>query len=117
MLGTIGIEKYRILCVIGAKAHERHVEREIFVDVKVVADISDAVRTDQLKDTVDYVRLAELCEKIAKEGRYYLLEKYAGEVAKAIYNTFRVKSVWICVRKPASLEDAECSFVEVKIEG
>lgn len=115
MLGTIGFERYSIRCIIGTEPHERRTEQEILVDVRVEADISTAVQYDELGDTVNYIELAELCKTIALEGKYFLVETYAAEVAQAIYDRFPVKSVYVCIRKPWVLEGAECAFVSVKI--
>lgn len=116
MLGTIGFERYSIRCVIGTEPHERRSEQEILVDVKVEADISVAARTDKLEDTVDYVRLAELCKAMAITGRYFLVEKYAADIAQAILDRFPVKSVYVAIRKPWVLEGAECTFISLKVE-
>jgi len=112
--GTLGFEKLKIRCIIGVLPMERQVEQDIFVDLKAVVDMSQAAASDQLSDTVDYIAIASLCRELAINERFYLLEKYAAEVLKAVCKRFPVKEAKITVRKPAAHPDADCTFVEMQ---
>ena len=93
---------------------ERKESQTIFVDLKVEADISQSAETDSLKDTIDYVELANICTKLAKENQYNLLEAYAADVLKHIFTQFTaVHSAWIGVKKPLGLLSAEYTLVEL----
>jgi dihydroneopterin aldolase len=113
-LGTLGFERLRIRCIIGVLPIERQVEQDIYVDLKAIVDMSQAVLSDQLSDTVDYIAMATMCRDIAIAERFYLLEKYAAEVLKAICKRFPIKEARIIVRKPAAHPDADCTFVEMQ---
>lgn len=116
MLGIIGFERYKVRCIIGTEAWERQELQEVFVDLKVEADFSRVVRSQDLLDTINYVGLADLCQKIAEEGRYYLLEKYAADVLEEMFRQYPIVSGWICVKKPQALPSAKCALVELKRE-
>lgn len=116
MLGIIGFKGYKVRCIIGTESWERKEIQEIFIDLKVEADISRVAQSDDLHDTVDYVSLAAICRKMAEEGQYLLIEKYAADVLEKLPQQFAIHSAWICVKKPQAIPFAECALVELKRE-
>lgn len=116
MRGIIGFDNYRINCIIGIEPHEREKEQEIFVDLKVETDFSKSVISDNIHDTINYMVLAEICNETAKKGQYYLIEKYADAVIANIFDAFDVTWAWIRVKKSALLNNADCTFVELKCD-
>jgi 7,8-dihydroneopterin aldolase/epimerase/oxygenase len=116
MLGTIGFKNYRVRCMIGSEPYERCAEQEIFIDLKVEIDISRVTSSDRLQDTVSYVELSEVCKHLAVKGQYFMIETYAFEVTEKLFSLFPVKFVWIAVKKPSAIPDAEYTFVELQRE-
>lgn len=116
MLGHIGFEKLHVRCIVGTEPHERKSEQDLYIDVNAELDVSAAAQSDSLKDTVNYVMMAEICQRTASEGKYYLLEKLATEVLHHIMSMPAVRSVSIRIRKPSALPNAECAFVELARE-
>jgi dihydroneopterin aldolase len=114
--GTIGFDQYKIDCIIGTHDHERIRSQEIRVDLKVELDIAAAAVTDDLNNAVNYVQLAQLCEKKAVEGQYQLLEAYAAAVLDEISENFPIRKAWIRVCKPEAIAAANYAFVEVTKE-
>lgn len=112
----IGFENYRIKCLIGIEPHERVNEQEILVDIKVEADCSLAIKTENIQKTIDYRLLARICQEMAHQGKYQLIETYASEVLEEIMNRFNVKGAWIRVKKPSALPEADCAYVEMRRE-
>lgn len=110
----IGFNNYRISCIIGIEPHEREKEQDLLVDLKVESVYVTAAQSDDIKDTVNYMALAQICKEIACRGRYQLLERYASDVLDAILEEFPVISAWINVKKPAALPGADCTFVEFR---
>ncbi len=114
MPGLVGFDHYRICCIVGMLPHEREQEQEIYVDLRVEIDFSAVAASDLLQDTVDYVRLAEVCRDIACQGKYSMLERYAVHVLDEVLKQFAVTSAWIRVKKPKALAGAAGSVVELK---
>ncbi|NGX41917.1 MAG: Dihydroneopterin aldolase [Chlamydiae bacterium] len=113
MIGTIGFKDLRIVCILGIEDEERVKEQEIFVDFRVTTDFSNSADSDHLEDTIDYVTLAEICTRLAKENQFQLLEKYAAEVLEAVLDNSNILEASIKVRKPKGLASAAYSFVEL----
>ena len=80
MQGFVGIENYKISCIMGAHPDERTKVQEIYVDLRVRANMARCVSRDRLKDAIDYTLLAKMCKDLALANRYRLLETYAAEV-------------------------------------
>ena len=90
----------------GALASEREHEQPIDVDIEVRSDLSRALATDALADTVDYARVHKICEDIVTRESCALLEALAGRIARAVLAVERVESVTVRVRKPRLLDGA-----------
>lgn len=114
MLGLVGFDGLKVFCVIGDLPHERVQEQLLLIDLRVEADFGLAAGSDLLKDTVDYVHLANVCRDVGRNGKYHMVEKYAAEVLKTLL-MLPIKSAWIRVRKPGSIEGADCAVVELKL--
>lgn len=114
MQGIIGIENFKISCIIGVNPDERTRVQEIFVDLKVRADVSRCIAKDRLKDAIDYTLLAKMCRDLAIAHRYHLMETYAAEVLSAMLQSDRIEWAWIRVKKPKGLLDASYTYCEME---
>lgn len=113
MLGRIGFDHLKIVCIIGDLPEERVQEQEIFIDLKVEIDLSRCARTDQLGDTVDYLQLAALCRRVAVEGQFQLIETFAVEVMKELLTLSPVIAAWVQVKKPGGVKEANYALIEL----
>ena len=114
MQGIIGFDHYKITCIIGTNPEERDRAQDIYIDLKVEADFSRCAQSGKLEDTIDYRQLADVCKKLAEEGRYHILEKYAFDVLEALAARFDYYWIWIKVKKPQALAPATFTFVELQ---
>lgn len=113
--GFIGFEKLKITCIVGIEPQERLLQQEIYVDLKVQADLLPAVQADDLRYGIDYTALAELCASVAERG-FFLIETYAAAVLDQVMERFNVEWAWIAVRKPGCIPHASCALVELSKE-
>lgn len=113
MLGTVGFENLKVECVIGDLPEEREKEQSIFVSLRVKCDFSKCTISDLLEDTVDYVTLADVCRTEAVEGKYRMLEAYAGNTLNKLLTSFPISEAWICVKKPNCVQNADHTLVEL----
>jgi dihydroneopterin aldolase len=118
-----GVTSDRII-VGGIKFHAYHgftkLEREVGVrcsiDVEMVRDLSEAIRSDSLATTVDYRAVHGLVLEIGREGRsFHLIESLAGRIAEEILRRFAVEQVTVRVRKETPLLDGIVDFVGVEV--
>ncbi len=108
----------------GIKFHAYHgftkLEREVGVrcsiDVEMVKDLSEAIRSDNLSTTVDYRSVHGLVLEIGREGRsFHLIESLAGRIAEEILKRFAVLEVTVRVRKETPLLDGIVDYVGVEV--
>lgn len=114
MKGIIGLEQYRISCIIGVEPNERIAEQEIYVDLKVRNCFALCASTDHIKDTIDYELLAEVCSNLAKSKKYKLLETFAYDVMQKLIHEFHVEWAWIKIWKPKALCSVDYTYVELE---
>lgn len=85
---------------------------DLWVDVK-----GQATGTDDISDTVDYRRLAELVREVFAGPERLLLEGLAGAIADGIVEGFpSVERVRVRVRKPDVVLDPPVEFAAVIVE-
>ncbi len=99
----------------GVDEAERKLGQRFEVDAELFLDLRRAGETDDLTQTVDYVRVYELIEEIVIEHEYQLIETLAEEIAQSILKTFPVEEVTVRVRKPNAPFRGICDAVEVEI--
>jgi 7,8-dihydroneopterin aldolase/epimerase/oxygenase len=95
----IELRGLRLLGTHGALPEEQLRAQPFEVDIDIVADLTDAGRTDALHDTVDYGALAHAVERVVTRERFHLLERLAERIAEEIRSDPRVQGVTVTVRK------------------
>ena len=90
----------------GVGEHERKVEQEFVFDISAVFNARPAAASDNLKDTVDYMRFREIAREVVSGVPHFLIEKIAGDIAQRILEDKRITEVTVTIRKPAVLPDA-----------
>lgn len=102
----VTLDNFKISGIHGHHAHERVVEQEFLVSVKVGCDIVAAGKSDKLPDTIDFDFLRSSIEGVFKNRSYYLVEALAEDIATAIFTNARAKEITVSVRKLAVWPDA-----------
>ena len=106
----IGIEELKITCTIGTLDKEKENKQDIFLDVEVETNSGSS---DNLDDTVDYVRIAKLCTNIATQHHYQILEALAHDLFKELHSSFDISWCRIKIKKPQALEFTKYATVEI----
>ena len=83
----------------GVSEAEQEVGQRLEFDISFDVPDCDAVLTDRLEDTVDYVAVAEVVKEISDGHEFHLLEALAAAVADAVRQRFPVDRVRVRVRK------------------
>jgi dihydroneopterin aldolase len=96
----IEIKGIEVLARHGVLEQEQAESQPFLVDVTVHLDLSRAGATDDLADTVDYGRLAQVAHDIVAAESHRLIEKVADRVATRVLSEGRVDRVIVTVHKP-----------------
>ena len=113
-MDSILLEGLKVRARIGVYDWEHKVEQLLLVDLKLDTDLSAAIASDNLEDTVDYAELALKVQNLGTARHYQLIEHFAGVVADVALESARVQAVEVRVHKPGAVADAKGVSVQVR---
>jgi len=88
----------------GVSDAERARSQRFKVDIELDADLSRAVRSDRIEDTIDYRRVRAIAKEVIEGEPARLIETLAGRIARKALQEPRVAAVSVTVTKrPASM--------------
>ena len=105
-MDTVRIHGMQFLGKHGVTPEERADARPVHLDVELSYDASKAARSDELADAVDYDRIFEVCERVATQRSFHLLEALADACLRALLEDRRIARATVRVRKPDMLSGA-----------
>src|SRR4051794_11581689 len=115
MHGTISIRDLEFQGHHGASADERKSTRRFQVDIDLRGDLSAAVASDRLPDTVDYHAVCTILDAIGPAQPFPLLEGLAGAMVPAIGARWSHMEIELGVRKPTPPCPGNPAFTSVRL--
>lgn len=106
-----GLEEF---CVIGTLPRERVRKQKIIIDLEFPAPVKNAAKRDNLRDALNYKKIAEVTTEFVSKSRFYLIETLAERLAQALLREFKMKSVTLHVSKPNALRSTKNVGVEIR---
>ncbi|NOQ35320.1 MAG: dihydroneopterin aldolase [Methylococcaceae bacterium] len=103
-----------IKTIIGIYDWERETKQIVALDIEMAFDISQAAKSDDIKDTLDYKAVSKRIISFVEESQFFLVEKLIEEIANIILNEFNVPWVKIVLNKKGAISGA--SDVGIVIE-
>jgi 7,8-dihydroneopterin aldolase/epimerase/oxygenase len=100
----------------GVHPAERELGQRFEVDVELGLDLTRAMGSDELQDSVDYGRAFGIVREEVEEHQYQLLEGLAGAVIRRLLAELPVVSVLVRVRKPQVPIHGVLSYAAVEIQ-
>lgn len=111
-MGLINIQDLRIRCIVGVHTHERKVEQDLFIDLRMDVDFAEAARTDHLRHTVDYTAVADLLTEWCRREKFKLIETLAERACSLICSEWpQVRRCRVTIKKPGALPQARYAAV------
>jgi dihydroneopterin aldolase len=109
---TISLNDVRLYAYHGVMEQERRVGGEYSVSLRVHYNISKAMKTDDVADTLNYAELLEIVKgEMAKPSK--LLEHVAGRIGEAVFRQFpQTEAIELTVTKlnpPMGVDSAGAS--------
>ena len=115
-MALISVEGIRIFAYHGHLPEEKKLGSHFIVDVWVTADTSEVEKTDDLNDTVDYVKIIAIVKE-QMEIRADMIEVPAKRIADAILPLNKAQKVKVEVEKIQPPIDATFDRISVTTEG
>ena len=101
----------------GTTKAEKEVGQRFYLDVEMFLDLRPAGTTDNIHNTVNYVKVYDIISEITKKRKYNLLEALAEDIVEGMINHFpQLYRVRVKVRKPQVPLCGILDFVEVTID-
>jgi dihydroneopterin aldolase len=103
------------VAAIGVTPAERTIQQRLSIDVEILTDASLAARSDSLKDTLDYSRIATRVMEVCRSRDFHLIETLAELLAGRILAEFATPQVRVLVRKISPVVEPRVGHVSIEI--
>ncbi len=113
---TIRVTNLALRTIIGFDRWERTKKQDVVINLEIEFDPRRAVRTDALKDTLNYKKIKREVIALVEKSRFRLLERLAGKIVETVMKNPRALSATVRVDKPHALRFAESVSVEMHAE-
>ncbi len=114
-MGTIRIKNMVFYGYHGTAEEEKELGGKFEVDLELKTDLRQAIKSDNIHDTINYVEIYKLVEKIVTKSNYHLIESLAGNIVHKIFENYKLSEVTIRLRKPNVPLHGVVDTVEVEI--
>jgi dihydroneopterin aldolase len=115
MMGSISLCDLRIRCIVGVYPHERQLEQDVYLDVRMDLDFAAAAQSEDVSRSVDYAAVAAQLQELIVAEKFYLIETMAERCASFLLGAWpELSRVAIAVKKPAAVPQAANVMVSVE---
>jgi len=114
MADKIFIRGLEVRCIIGTLPRERTKRQKIVIDLEFAASIKKAARRDDLRDALNYKKIADRATAFTAKSRFYLIETLAERLAQALLLEFKLKDIFLRVSKPSAIRNARNVGLEIR---
>ena len=113
MADKIFIHGLEVFCIIGTLPRERKKKQRIVIDCEFMAPVKRAAKRDDLKDALNYKKIADRVTGFASKSRFYLIETLAEHLAQILLREFKLQNLNLQISKPEAIKNAQCVGVEI----
>ena len=115
-MGVIRLKNMQFFAYHGVYDFEKELGAPFEVDVEINASFSQAIKSDNIQEAINYDSIFKLVDSIISKKKYNLIETLANTIADSILSKYQIDSVVIRVRKPKAQISGTLDTVEVEIE-
>lgn len=116
MTDRIELKGIEVVARHGVLEHEKHEPQVFRIDLTLYLDLSAAGTSDDLADTVDYGKLAQVAHDLVQSESHDLIESVAQQIATAVLDEPLVDRVRVTVHKPEAPIPLTFSDVAVTVD-
>ncbi len=110
---TVLIKDFLINEIIGIHKHEKINKQKIIFNIIIDVDQNTLPDENDLSSIVDYEKITNKIQNLAKNKNYNFLESLAEDSFKEIFEDKRINSVKITIEKPDAITNAQSVGVQV----
>ncbi|MCC3344578.1 dihydroneopterin aldolase [Psychrobacter sanguinis] len=109
----VKIKGLKVNAVIGVFDWERAIEQPLLIDVSMATDISEAGRSDDINDAINYKEVCDDIAELCQQTKALLIERLAELIAAHILSKYNTTQVEVSVAKPTAIKAAEAVAVQI----
>ncbi len=113
MDGKIFIQGLEVACILGTLPRERKMKQPVVIDLEFPAPVRLPARTDDLRQALDYQKIAGSAARFVSKSRFFLLETLTERLAEMLLREFKLKCITVRVAKPKAIRNAEKIAVQI----
>jgi len=99
----------------GVLPQEKVVGNDYIINLSIAVDLSKAIESDNLNDTISYAEVFDIVKK-TMQVKCDLIEKVAGNIAKELFKAFEnINELKISITKLNPPMGADCSGASVEL--
>ena len=110
---TVLIKDFIINEIIGIHDHEKTKKQKIVFNIIIDVNQNTLPNENDLESIVDYEKITNKLENLAKRKKYNFLESLAEDSFKEIFEDTRINAIRIKIEKPDAIANAKSVGVEV----
>ncbi len=103
-MDKIIIRGLKVDTVIGTLPEERDKTQTLVINLELYLSLQKAGKSDDLSDSVDYSLIESEIIRMSKKSKFFMIERFAEEVADICLKEKLISSVKIDVAKPGALK-------------
>jgi FolB domain-containing protein len=103
-MDKIIISDLKVDTVIGTLPEERDKIQTLVINIELYLPLQKAGKSDDLFDSVDYSHIESQTIKMGKKAKFFLIERFAEEVADLCLEEKLISKVKVEVAKPGALK-------------
>lgn len=100
---------------VGVSDLEHRIPTRLEVDLEIYANLKKACKSDDLNDTIDYVKIHDLIKEVIARKHHNLLESLAEDIAQSLFDLRDCDKIVVRLRKPHPPLVGACDYAEVEI--
>ena len=99
----------------GVLSYEKKIKQSFEIDIEIYKNLSDAINSDNIEDTIDYRLIYDEVSKIFFSKQYNLIESLAHDIGRKLIDKFKIIKCKILIRKPDAPFRGNLDNVEVEL--
>jgi len=103
-MDKIIISDLKVDTVIGTLPEERDKTQTLVINLELYLPLQKAGKSDNLFDSVDYSKIEDKIVKMGEKAKFFLIERFAEEIADICLKEELVTKVKVEVAKPGALK-------------
>ena len=110
---SVFIKDFIIKEIIGIHEREKIKKQKIKFSIVIEVDQNTVPNEKDIRSIVDYEKITNKLENLAKKKKYNFLESLAEDSFKEIFKDRRINSITIKIEKPEAIKNADSVGVEI----